>query len=230
VIPDKPDVYRMVDVAGSLRNKAILLCLFQSGVCVNCLCRWNYGMFKDQLYLAIRLPVRIKVAPSLDSKLSGYGLTHYWTFLHAEAASALKEYIEYRKSKGWKPQDDDLIFVTEGTASRGRSLDTSNVWEMMKNVAERAGFDRRSIWVHCLRKSFRKVLNATQNAKIVDEDFKEAVMGHKLPGSRGNYYDYHDVDEAAQNCGCNCCRKKQTVSKKSPACANGWRRLMRRKG
>jgi len=72
------------------------------------------------------------------------------------------------------------------------------VWEMVKNVAERAGFDRRSIWVHCLRKSFRKVLNAAQNAKVVDEDFKEAVMGHKLPGSRGNYYDYHDVDEAAQ--------------------------------
>ena len=198
VIPDKPDVYRMVDVGGSLRNKAILLCLFQSGVRVNCLCRWNYGLFKDQLYPAIQLLVRIKVTPSLDSKLSAYGLSHYWTFLHAEAASALKEYIEYRKSKGWKPQNDDPIFVTEGTASRGRRLDTSNVWEIVKNVTERAGFDRRSVWVHCLRKSFRKVLNAAQNTKVVDEDFKEAVMGHKLPGSRGNYYDYHDVDEAAQ--------------------------------
>ncbi|UCH32218.1 MAG: hypothetical protein JSV05_02180 [Candidatus Bathyarchaeota archaeon] len=24
--------------------------------------------------------------------------------------------------------------------------------------------------------------------------FKEALIGHKLPGSRGNYFDYHDLD------------------------------------
>jgi len=198
VIPDKAEVYRMVDAAETMRNKAVLLCLFQSGVRVNCLCRWTYGMFKDQLYPEMQLPIRVKVTASLDTKLSGYGLSHYYTFLQAEAATALKEYLEHRKLKGWKPQDTDLIFVTEGTASWDRPLRPMMVWEMVKYLAEKVGLDKRSIWVHCFRKSFRKVLNATQNAKIVDEDFKEAVMGHKLPGSRGNYYDYHDVDEAAQ--------------------------------
>src|SRR4029077_4235430 len=36
-IPLKPDVYRMADVANSLRNKALVLCAFQSGVRPGCL-------------------------------------------------------------------------------------------------------------------------------------------------------------------------------------------------
>jgi len=50
------------------------------------------------------------------------------------------------------------------------------------------------IWPHVLRKSFRKVLNRSS----LDEDTKEALMGHKLPGSRQNYFDVHDIDEVAQ--------------------------------
>lgn len=50
------------------------------------------------------------------------------------------------------------------------------------------------IWPHCLRKAFRKVLNNSD----VDKDTKDALMGHKLPGSRGNYFDSHDVDEIAK--------------------------------
>ena len=50
------------------------------------------------------------------------------------------------------------------------------------------------VWTHTLRKSFRKVLNATPD---LDEDTKEALMGHRLPGSRGNYFGIHDIDEIA---------------------------------
>jgi hypothetical protein len=32
----------------------------------------------------------------------------------------------------------------------------------------------------------------------LDEDTKEALMGHRLPGSRGNYFDYHDIDEVRE--------------------------------
>jgi hypothetical protein len=49
------------------------------------------------------------------------------------------------------------------------------------------------MWSRLLRKSFRKVLNQSD----IDEDTKEAIMGHKLPGSRGNYFDSHDHDEIA---------------------------------
>ena len=38
-------------------------------------------------------------------------------------------------------------------------------------------------------------MNATDS---LDEDTKEALMGHRLPGSRGNYFDYHDLDEVRE--------------------------------
>ena len=34
-----------------------------------------------------------------------------------------------------------------------------------------------------------------QGKKELDEDTKEAVMGHRLPGSRENYFDRHDLTE-----------------------------------
>jgi len=194
-IPNKMQAYKMAEVTGSVRNRAIILDLFQSGVRVGCLCSWRYGHVKDQLYPEVKVPVRIKVTPDMDSKIGGYGLSYYYAFLAEEAARALKDYVEERKRKGWIPNDEDYIFVTEGTVSRGRRLTNQSVWEVVKRAAEKAGLKPRGVWTHLLRKTFRKVLNGTPMA----EDLKEALMGHKLPGSRGNYFDYHDIDEAASS-------------------------------
>jgi len=191
-IPNKMDIYRMADNAGSMRNRTVLLCLFQAGVRVSCLCNWTYELVKDQLYPEIRVPLRIKVSPAMDTKLNLYGLSYYVTGVQGEAAELLREYLGMRKRGGWIPQSSDPIFVTERTGGPEAKLRREGVWMIVKNVARRSGIKPESIWVHCIRKSFRKVLNATPQ---IDEDTKEALMGHKLPGSRGNYFDFHDEDE-----------------------------------
>ena len=191
-IPTSSDVYRMADVSGSKRNKAAILSLFQSGVRVGCLCNWTYGMVEKQLFPEVKVPVEIKVTPGMDSKLNLYGLPYYVTFLHEEAAQALRDYLEERRERGWKPKASDPVFVTESSASQGEPWEPGNVWEIVKRSAELAELKPEAVWTHCLRKSFRKVLNASP----IDEDTKEALMGHKLPGSRGSYFDYHDTDEA----------------------------------
>ena len=188
-VPTKAEVYRMADNAGSPRNKAIILCLFQSGVRVSCLCNWTYSLVREQLNR--EPPVRIRVTPSLDTKLSLYGLSYYVTGLGEEAVTALGRYLEYRNTVGnLKPSDP--LFVQEGTQAGNGKVNRVQVWRLVKSSAKRAKLDPKSVWVHCLRKSFRKVLNATPQ---IDEDTKEALMGHKLPGSRGSYFDYHDEDE-----------------------------------
>jgi integrase len=198
IIPKPSDIYRMAEIAGtfSLRNRAIILCLFQSGVRTSCVTRWTYGLVRNFLYPDLSLPVHLKVTPEMDTKLPSYGLRYYITFLGREAAEALRSYIEERKREGWEPKDPDVIFVTAGTTpeTRGRSLSSAHLDEMMKRVAKRSGLNPGGIWPYCLRKSFRKVIN---NAPI-DEDTKEALMGHTLPNSRTNYFDYHDVDEIAR--------------------------------
>src|SRR5437879_12488958 len=68
-IPNKMDVYRMANNASSIRNRTVLLCLFQAGVRVSCLCNCNFGLVIDKLFSEIRLPLRIKVCRLVDRSL-----------------------------------------------------------------------------------------------------------------------------------------------------------------
>lgn len=208
-IPDREDVYRMHDSYPDkgnnqqLRGRAIVLCLWQSGVRAKCLCSWTYGMFKDKLWPQPKIPVPIKVVAyrekeitdcAVDTKLSAYQVNYYYTFLHEEAAQALKAYLDARIKDGWQPQPEDPVFVTEGTVSQGEPLDASHLLGIVKTAAEQIGINPDSIWTHCFRKAFRKTLYRGG----IDPDVAEAMMGHKLPGSRGSYFDYHDVNFASE--------------------------------
>jgi len=207
-IPTIDENYRMVDAVPNkgarqqARARAILLCLWQSGVRASCMCSWLYGMFRNKLWPEIKVPVPIKVVAyrelgvtdcAEDTKLSSYQVNYYYTFLHKEAAEALRRYLEERKAEGWTPKDSDPVFVTEGTASIGKPITFKHIIEVVKNCAEQIGIDPETIWTHCFRKAFRKTLYRGG----VDPDVAEALMGHKLPGSRGSYFDYHDVNFTA---------------------------------
>lgn len=194
IIPDKETVYRMVDALKSPRDKAIILCLFQSGVRVGCLVNWTVGLVRDQLYPEIKVPVRIRITNGIDTKLAGYGLDYYYTFLQREAAEALRAYLDQRIKAEGGLRDGDPLFAPKAKHAKKRAIDEIRILGIVKRAAKHIGLNPEGIWTHCLRKAFRKVLNASD----IDEDTKEALMGHLLPGSRGNYFDYHDVDEIAE--------------------------------
>lgn len=194
IIPNCDQVYRMVDHARTLRDKAVILCMWQSGVRVGCLVNWRFGMVRDQLFQPdgkMRVPVRLKITEELDTKLRNYDIGYSYTFLAREAAEALKQYLQWRIDRGESLTDEDSIFVTDSTTVKGNPLKPASIREMIKYCAKKAGLKPDGLWPHCLRKAFRKVLNNTD----IDEDTKESLMGHKLPVSRGSYFDYHDVDE-----------------------------------
>jgi len=199
IIASRDQIYRMADVVKKhgllrLRSRAIILCLYQSGVRVNCLLNWRVGMVRDQLYPEIRIPVRLKITNQVDTKLAGYGLSHYYTFLQAEAAQALRDYLDFRIGQQGDLRDDDYIFKPTICRVQRDRMNRIRVLGLVKNLAKRIGLDPRCVWTHTIRKSFRKVLNASP----IDEDTKEALMGHRLPGSRDNYFDSHDLDEIAK--------------------------------
>jgi len=205
-IPTREDIYRMVDSypnKGSLpkkRGKAIILCLWESGLRVNALCSFTYGIFKNQI-LGNNGAIPIKVVAerghgvydvAQDTKLSSYAVNYYYAFLGIEAQAALKEYFEERMKNGWKPKDSDAVFVTHGNVKEqnNKPVKPENVLELVKNAAKQIGIAPDTIWTHCLRKSFRKTLYSSG----IDPDVAEALMGHKLGASRGSYFDYHDID------------------------------------
>jgi len=91
-------------------------------------------------------------------------------------------------------RDDDYIFKPILHKAQNEKMHRVRVSNLVKSSARKIGLDPRSVWTHTIRKSFRKVLNASP----IDEDTKEALMEHRLPGSRDNYFDSHDLDEIAR--------------------------------
>jgi len=186
LIPDSVLVYRLVDVCRRPIDRAVILFLFQSGIRINALHRLNYGQVREQLDNG-RVPIRLKITGNIDTKLRHVGISYYYTFIGREAVDALRTYMQQLKSKGAQLRDEDPLFRSK----YGSRLTKESIYRIVKTAVGRLGIERRRIWPHLFRKSFRKVLNKSD----LDEDTREALMGHKLPGSRGNYFDFHDVDE-----------------------------------
>jgi len=111
-VPTKEEMYRIVDMATSMRDKAILLVLFHSGIRENALCSLKYGHVKRQLEKE-KFPLRLRITPEIDSKLAGYGPDYYDTFLQYEAIEAVRQYSEEFHMKG--DPDEWLYYSKEDT-------------------------------------------------------------------------------------------------------------------
>lgn len=188
-IPNKAEMYQIVDMASSLRDKALLLLLFQSGVRVNVVEHLTYGDVQDQLGEDV---ITLKITGDLDHKLRGRDIPFYYTFLNGEGAETLRRYCKV-KHKNSRP--DTPLFSTKGR----KPVTQRWVWEVVKMCTERAGFKPRTISTHTIRKAFRKIVRRTD----IDDDDKEQLMGHVIPGSREAYFDKKDVDlirKAYQKC------------------------------
>ena len=178
-IPKKMEMYQIIDMASSLRDKAILLFLFQSGVRVNVLEHILYGDVADHLEDDM---VTLKITGRLDHKLRGRDIPFYYTFINGEGAETLRQYckIKHKRQDPKKP----LFYTTTK-----KPVSQVWIWRVVKMCVKRAGFDPKTISTHTIRKSFRKIVRQTN----IDDDDKEQLMGHVIPGSRQAYFDRKDV-------------------------------------
>jgi len=189
-IPDKKEMYRIVDMASSLRDKAVLLFLFQSGCRVNVLEHIKYGDVEDQLD---QDTITLKITGDLDHKLRSRDIPFYITFLNGEATETLKQYCKLKHKQTIK---DKPLFPTSGK----KAITQKWIWNVVKMCTERAGLDPKSISTHTIRKAFRKIV---RRADIRDDDDREQLMGHQLKQSREAYYDKNDIPlilKAYQQC------------------------------
>jgi len=112
-VPTKEEVYKMASVC-DLKWRAIILCLFQSGLRNSALRALTYGMLKDQIESDV-IPIKIHVTGELRKVLPAACKegVDYWTFFGPEASEALRQYINWRREKYGKIEDDELLFPSD---------------------------------------------------------------------------------------------------------------------
>lgn len=142
---------------------------------------------KDQLYPKIRIPLRLRITDQIDVKLQGYAIEFYDTFLPGESVQELRAYCDkyHRTMNLEKP-----LFYTK----LGNPMNGERIWEIVKRCVHRAGLDPATIWVHTIRRAFKRVVRHT----ALDDDLKEAIMGHVLRDSRENYFSRNEPGEIEQ--------------------------------
>jgi integrase len=200
VIPTKVQVYIMADYTHSLRDRAIILCMYQSGLGITPLRNLNYGHVKEQIKKN-KIPIRVHVTSDIVKKPLP---VTYYAFFGAEGCEALSAYLNERKRrikrmreqgkkvKGLTPSRP--LFASEGrNVPFGGRMAISSIWRVIKNSVEKTGLKKESVWPNCLRKAFKAELERSP----IDQDTKQFLMGHPVPDKK---YDINEVEQKYLMC------------------------------
>lgn len=171
----------LVQHARTIRDRAIILVHFQSGMDVSTLCSLKY----EDIAQGIRngeFPLKLElVRPKTD--------VEYYTFLGHDAINALKAYTVDEESRGTKWTLESPLFTKERIAT-SEPLTPNLVQNMLKDLAIKTGFVKKDngkdfniLGSHALRESFSSImLNSGVPKPIVD-----FWLGHTANGTDEAY-------------------------------------------
>jgi len=187
-IPTQNGLAAMIEVA-SIRGKALIAFLAQSGVRESTLCRLRYRNIKED-FEGERLPVHIHIEPDERTKIKD--LPFYHTFIAADSVKYLKLYFKMRAEGSEKIPceviyDESPLFRQE-ESRRIIPIREASVRFIVRQAAEKAGLVKLSrmprtkgppswspIRPHSLRKFFETGLESAN----IPPTWIEHLMGHK---------------------------------------------------
>ncbi|MGA3110878.1 MAG: tyrosine-type recombinase/integrase [Candidatus Bathyarchaeia archaeon] len=172
-----------VDAASSYREKAIILCAFQSGLGVNELCELNYGDVQDQLEAGI-LPICLELVRQKTQ-------VHFKTFFGHDAVKYLKLYLETRG----KLLPGDPLFAKERERGDGPRLSPEIIEQSFSEIAKKLDFIKLKddAYNPARPHSLRAAFNSRLISKI-PEDLRNFWMGHCVGGVARAYLNMPDDD------------------------------------
>ena len=186
LIPTKNDVYALVDHAFTLRDKAAILFLWQSGLRNSTMRNLTVGDVKEGL-IRNEIPLKIDITPQIDKT----NLREpYYTFIDTEAIVSLCNYLESRGGLTILPNDEPLFLSNQKGVN---PLSEIGLNRLIKRAAKNAGYNPKQIHAHCFRTSFYNQLISK-----TDDTVREFIFGHSLPGSRQAYFDPKRVEAVRQ--------------------------------
>lgn len=191
------DVNKLLNKVYTQRDKAIIICMYQSGMDISTLLSLRYAHIKEGLE-------EIEEARRLRIRHSGRIMLRvtrpktrwrYRTFLGKDAVVYLKNYLLERKGK---LRLDSPIFMTWKT-KRPKPVRANEIMAMFRRLAVRAGFVTKEeletfytinpVGSHALRASFSKIATSCG----INKDLIDYMMGHETSFS-GAYSNLEDED------------------------------------
>lgn len=164
-------IKEFVDTASSYRDKAIILCMFQSGLGVNEICNLNYGDVQAELDEGI-LPICLKLVRQKTH-------VEFKTFFGRDAVKYLKLYLATRTEL--KP--DDPLFIKERIRKDDYRITPELIQQSFSEIAKNVNFIKlkNDAYNPARPHSLRAAFNSRLIGKI-DETLREFWMGHAIGG------------------------------------------------
>jgi integrase/recombinase XerD len=161
------EIKQFVDCAEYIRDKAIITCLFQSGLSISDLIALNIRHVRKQLEQN-DLPILLDVTRKKTN-------VNFKTSLGADAAHYLKEYLQKRPNI----KDHSALFTMLGSEER---VTSGTIQYKFRDYAEKTGlfsdFDLEG-WNPARPHSFRSAFKSRLTNKV-DRDLIEFMMGHSV--------------------------------------------------
>lgn len=202
-IPKKHEIYLMADSACSLRDRAIILTLYSSGLRNSTLRALLYKDVECELTTGID-NIMIPVYPEMkfvDTNACKNNVPYY-TFVCDEATQALRLFLHERKVKYGGIMPNDPLFASDYNQilreeRSSKIMSPRQLQHMVKQAAQRARLPKwQYVTPHCLRKACESVLHSELvDGGRLDPKIQEFFMGHILPGSQDAYFDQTDIEQ-----------------------------------
>jgi len=168
-------IKQFVDVALDYRDKAIILCMFQSGLAVREICDLNYGDIQDE-YENGTLPICLKLVRQKTA-------VEFKTFFGRDAVKYLRLYLATRKNL--KPNSPLFAKLRErGGETR---IMPNLIRDRFNEISENLPFIKQNGSYNPARPhSLRSAFNSQLIGKI-DETLREFWMGHSIGAAARDY-------------------------------------------
>jgi len=175
-------VKQLVEHATSLRDRAIILMLFQSGMDVSTLCGLDFGDIAAELARYDKTgesPLAVRVVRKKQH-------IAYTTFLGRDGIDALQSYLSWRQKRLTALKHDEPLFIKERVLTKRQRITPRLIQKMLRELAvvtglvspeEMARADFNPCRPHALRAAFSSVMKL----EGVNNEVVEYWMGHTVP-------------------------------------------------
>ena len=200
-IPTSNEIHDMSLAAGSLRNKALVLGLYTSGLRNSSIRALLFKDVKEDLENNFE-NIQVSIYPEMKNVDAGAckGNIPYYSFISKETTNALRDYLKNREQIQGTIEDDEPLFCAASSnmtieKKRYTLVLKKSLEALVKNAARKAGLKSwKAVYPQCLRKAFESALRNT-GMDVKDQEF---LMGHILPGVQDTYYDKTKTDDLRQ--------------------------------